>query len=159
MTREILYSLHEERFALAVAGPEDVPGSMGYDFYFEKFNSPQLGDLRNEVMVDHWVLGDFLTIEEAFPGLTVEQLTEQWEVESGEKFDEDQIFRAFKIRLELFLSLNFEGDFTPEEIGKSLEIEYSFGSVEQLKLASTYSCYAGSVEELDSCMDRKYEGQ
>ena len=156
---EILYSLHEERFALVVADPDDAPEDMYYDFYFEKFNSPQLGDLRNEVMVDHWVLGEFLSIELAFPDVTVEQLTAEWELESGDKWDDSQVFRAFKIRLELFLSHDFDADFTPEEIGKSLEIDYSFGSLEQMKLASTYSCYAGSVEELDSCMERKHEGR
>lgn len=154
--REFLYSLDEEYFALAVADASSAPEEIQFDFYWEKFDSP-LMDFRDIVDRDVWVVGDFLPFEEAFPEISVDERVEQWEREAGERWDEGKVFRAFKIRLDVFFSQEYEADLSPEEVGESLNVDYSFGSVEELRLDWSISCYAGSIEELELCKDRKFE--
>ena len=67
----------------------------------------------------------------------------------------ERVFRAFKIRLELFLSEDFGNDFSVDDIRSSLEVDYTFGSVLKLKLDFSFSCSAGSLEELEGCLAAK----
>ena len=158
--KEFLYSLNAEYFALAVADPSEAPGEIDFSFYWEGMHSPLL-EISDFVDRDVWALGDFLPVEETFAGMTLDQRIEQWESESGEKWDGTKVFRAFKIRLDVFFSQEYETDIGVEEIGETLVVDYSFGithnSLVALDLDWSISCYAGSIEELDACNEQKYQ--
>jgi hypothetical protein len=158
--KEFFYSRHEEYFALAVADPSEAPGQIDFPFYWEDVQSPLL-NISDFVDRDVWALGDFLPVEETFEGMSLDQRIAQWESESGEQWDGTQVFRAFKIRLDVFFSQEYEADIGAEEIGKSLVVDYSFGisttSLLELNLDWSISCYAGSIEELESCNEQKHQ--
>ena len=152
--REFLYSLKEEYFALEAIDPSDAPKDVYFAFYDEGVHSPLLPiDWRD---LDVWVIGDFLSVEEAFPDITHQALIEEWEAVNGGKWDgKSKVFRAYKIRLELFISQKYEGDLSPEEIGVALEAKYTFGAMQELRLDWSSECFAGSIEELELCVERK----
>ena len=70
---EFLYALNEEYYALNLVEPYETPDQMFFQFHFEKFHSPLFGDVRQNVEVDYWALDEFYALEEAFPGVTVEE--------------------------------------------------------------------------------------
>jgi len=151
--RQFLFSLEEEYFALVAAEPGVAPDKIHFAFYDEGIQSPLLPiDWRD---LDVWVVGDFHPVEEAFPDVTLTDCIREWELTSGEKWDDSNlVLRAIKIRVEVVVSQEYESDFSPKEIGESLVVDYSFGAVEQLKLHSRVRCYAGSIEELESCAEQ-----
>lgn len=156
--KQFLFSLEEEYFALVAAEPGVAPDKIHFAFYDEGIQSPLLPiDWRD---LDVWVIGDFLPVEDAFPDVTPADCIREWEETSGEKWgDSNLVFRAFKIRVEVVISQEYESDFSPKEIGESLVVDYSFGAVEQLRLDSSFRCYAGSIEELESCAKQNHKAQ
>lgn len=156
--KEFLYALNEEYLALGVADPNTAPEQIDFSFYWESFHSPLLA-INDFVDRDVWALGEFLPVEEAFPGMSLVQRIDHWELQSGEKWDETKVFRAWKIRLEVFFSQEYEADIEAAEIGESLAVDYWFGTSDHglvdYELDWSISCHAGSIQELESCMERK----